>query len=344
MDKTLVNTFMHKSKTNSSQRPTMTKKINISLAMCLSFCLFTAANYADINTAKSLIQDGRLDSALVELNKEVSEKPDNAEARFLKGVALQALNRNDEAIEVYSALAQDFPELPEPYNNLAVLFAEKSEFDKAEDALRAAIKTNKSYSTAYENLGDIYAQRASIAYNDALNLSPANRDAVKVKLSMIDNILLPPEARNAMPAQIKNPVSTVSTAANTTTSTNPANSSAAFTTPTAEVRTAVLTWAEDWSSRNIEAYLSHYAPSFKASNGSSRKSWAKYRAQRLKAPSFVIVNISQLQSRTNSDGSVTTIFVQDYQSDGYKDTVKKTLELVNVQGTWKIQSELSKPL
>ncbi len=340
MDKTLVNTSMHKSKTNTSQRPTMTKKINSSLAMCLSFCLFTAANYADINTAKSLIQDGRLDSALVELNKEVSEKPDNAEARFLKGVALQALNRNDEAIEVYSALAQDFPELPEPYNNLAVLFAEKSEFDKAENALRAAIKTNKSYSTAYENLGDIYAQRASIAYNDALNLSPANRDAVKVKLSMIDNILLPPEARNAMPAQIKNPVSTVVS----TTPTNPANSSAVFSTPSAEVRTAVLTWAEDWSSRNIEAYLSHYALSFKASNGSSRKSWAKYRSQRLKAPSFVIVNISQLQSRTNSDGSVTAVFVQDYQSDGYKDTVKKTLELVNTQGTWKIQSELSKPL
>ena len=340
MDKSLVNTSMYKSKTHTSQRQTITKKINTFLAISLSYGLLTTAAFADVNTAKSLIQDGRLDAALVELNKEVSIKPDNAEARFLKGVALQALNRNDEAIEVYSDLAKDFPELPEPYNNLAVLFAEKSEFDKAEDALRAAIKTNKSYSTAYENLGDIYAQRASIAYNDALNLSPANRDAVKVKLSMIDNILLPPAARTVMPAQIKNPVQTVSTSANT----NPANSSAAFTTPTPEVRSAVLSWAEDWSSRNVEAYLSHYDSSFKPENGSSRKAWAKYRSQRLEAPSFVIVNISQMQSRVNSDGSVTATFAQDYQSDGYKDTVKKTLRMVNTQGTWQIQSETSKPL
>ena len=333
----LVNTTTHKTKTNASQRPTITKKINLFLAVSLSYCLLASANYADVNAAKSLIQNGRLDSALVELDNVISEKPDNAEARFLKGVALQALDRNDEAIEVYSGLAQDFPELPEPYNNLAVLFAEKSEFDKAEDALRAAIKTNKSYSTAYENLGDIYAQRASIAYNDALNLSPANRDAVKVKLSMIDNILLPPAARNSMTAQANNPVKTNPPA-------NVASSSAAFSTPPADVRTSVLTWAEDWSSRNVDAYLSHYASNFKPSNKSSRSAWAKYRSQRLEAPSFVIVNISQLQSRANSDGSVTAVFVQDYESDGYKDKVQKTLQLVNAQGTWKIQSEISKPL
>ena len=333
----LVNTTKHKTKTNSSQRPTITKKINLFLALSLSYCLIASANYADINSAKSLIQNGRLDSALIELDKVIYEKPDDAEARFLKGVALQALDRNDEAIEVYSGLAQDFPELPEPYNNLAVLFAEKSEFDKAEDALRAAIKTNKSYSTAYENLGDIYAQRASIAYNDALNLSPANRDAVKVKLSMIDNILLPPAARNTMTAQVNNPIKTNPPA-------NTANTSAAFSTPSENVRTAVLTWAEDWSSRNVDAYLSHYASNFKPSNKSSRSAWAKYRSQRLEAPSFVIVNISQLQSRTNSDGSVTAVFVQDYESDGYKDKVQKTLQLVNAQGTWKIQSEVSKPL
>ena len=341
MDKTLVNTNMPTIIKNNIHRPISTKKVNFFLAIGLICCLFTSVNYADINTAKSLFENGRIDSALIELDKIISEKPDSAEARFLKGVALQALDRNDEAIDVYTSLAKDFPELPEPYNNLAVLFAEKSEFDKAEDALRAAIKTNKSYATAYENLGDIYAQRASIAYNDALNLSPTNRNAVEVKLSMIDNILLPPAARTTLQAQVNNPVAATprSQVVNTE-----SNSSIPFSTPPSEVRSAVLTWAEDWSSRNVDAYINHYAASFRPANGSSRSAWAKYRAERLQAPSFVIVNISQLQSRTNSDGSVTAVFVQDYQSDGYKDTVKKTLELVNTQGSWKIQSEASTPL
>jgi len=330
---------MHKIKNHTTHRLANTLKVNFFLAFGLSCCLATTANLADINTAKSLFESGNIDSAIVELNTVIAAKPDNAEARFLKGVALQALDRNNEAIEVYSELAKDFPELPEPYNNLAVLFAEKNEFDKAEEALRAAIKTNKSYATAYENLGDIYAQRASIAYNDALNLSPANRNAVEIKLSMIDNILLPPSARKPMPTQVNNPVSNNNPPK---TLPKPVSSNEAYSTPPSEVRSAVLSWAEDWSSRDVDAYLSHYSDNFRPSNGSSRQAWAKYRTERLKAPSFVIVNISQLQSRNNSDGTVSAVFVQDYQSDGYKDTVRKTLQLVNTQGSWKIQSESSK--
>ena len=343
MDKNLVTISMPTIKNkNNIHRSTTPKKVNFFLAAVgLSCCLFTSANYADINTAKNMFQNGQIDSALIELDNVISAKPDSAEARFLKGVALQALDRNDEAIVVYTNLAKDFPELPEPYNNLAVLFAEKSEFDKAESALRAAIKTNKSYATAYENLGDIYAQRASIAYNDALNLAPTNRNAVEIKLSMIDNILLPPSARTTLQAQVNSLAEATPATQSVSSSTI---SSQPFSDPSPEVRTAVLSWAEDWSSRNIDAYLNHYAASFRPPNGSSRSAWAKYRSERLQAPSFVIVNISQLQNRTNSDGSVTAEFVQDYQSDGYKDTVKKTLVLVNTEGSWKIQSETSKPL
>ena len=341
MDKTLVTTSMHTIKTNNIHRSIGPKKVNFFLAVGLSCFLLTSVNYADINSAKNLFENGRIDSALVELDNVIYAKPDSAEARFLKGVALQALDRNDEAIEVYTNLAKDFPELPEPYNNLAVLFAEKSEFDKAEDALRAAIKTNKSYAIAYENLGDIYAQRASIAYTDALNFSPTNRNAVEVKLNMIDNILLPPAAREAYQAKLNNPAE--ATPASQPTSTQ-ASSAQPFSTPSTEVRTVVLTWAEDWSSRNIDAYIDHYTASFKPVNESSRRAWVKYRSERLEAPSFIIVNISQLQSRTNPDGTVTAEFLQDYQSDGYKDTVKKTLEFVNVEGSWKIQSETSTPL
>jgi len=305
--------------------------------------MLASISFADINDARRFIESGQIKQALAELDLLITSNPKNPEARFLKGVALQAANRHDDAIDIYTQLAKDFPELPEPYNNLAVLYAEKNEFDKAEDALRAAIKTNKSYATAYENLGDIYAQRASIAYNDALNLSPSNRNAVEVKLSMIDNILLPPASRKQIPSSDVATVSTSPsvTAAPTKTVVEPNRT---FGTPSNEVRTAVLSWAEAWSSRNVDDYLSYYANSFQPPNGTSRRAWAKYRGERLAKPSFIIVNISQLQSRSNADGTVTATFVQDYQSDGYRDKVQKTLILVNTLNNWKIQSEDSKPL
>ncbi|MBT8142882.1 MAG: tetratricopeptide repeat protein [Gammaproteobacteria bacterium] len=311
-----------------------------------SLYAFTA--HADLNRARAYLEQGRTQEAILELEGDISADPNNAEARFLKGVALQAMKRHDEAIEMYSGLVNDFPELPEPWNNLAVLWADKQEFDKAEDALRAAIKTNKSYATAHENLGDIYTQRASIAYSDALSLQPPNSSAVEIKLSMIDNILLPPEARRQVVAQQTpantRPVNTRpanTTPANTSRPVDTANTSAAN---NSAVRDAIVQWADAWSRRDVPGYLSYYANNFRPVGGASRTAWAKYRSERLKAPSFILVNVSDLRMSNNSDGSVSATFKQDYQSDGYKDKVIKTLRMVNTASGWKIVREQSKPL
>lgn len=320
-------------------------------------CLVASSTvYADLNRARAFLEQGRIQEAITELEADISVNPNDAETRFLKGVALQALQRNDEAIEVYSDLVNDFPELPEPWNNLAVLWADKQEFAKAEEALRAAIKTNKSYATAHENLGDIYAQRASIAYTDALTLDPVNRSAVEIKLSMIDNILLPPEDRRSIPLQAAGgstqvPTQTAPTrtaANNSSAGATPANSSSAGSAnPGADgtaIRNAVMGWADAWSNGNVSNYLSHYAETFRPVGGASRAAWAQYRTERLEAPDFIIVNISDLRISNRSDGSVDASFVQDYQSDGYQDVVRKTLRLINTPGGWKIQREQSQPL
>ncbi len=59
---------------------------------------------------------------------------------------------------MFTKLSEDYPELPEPYNNLAVLYAQQKQYDKARTALEMAIRTHPSYAIAYENLGDIYAK------------------------------------------------------------------------------------------------------------------------------------------------------------------------------------------
>ena len=65
--------------------------------------------------------------ALAELDKDVAAQPRNAQARFQRGVALAGLGRNDDAVVAFGQMTQDFPELPEPYINLAALYAERGE-------------------------------------------------------------------------------------------------------------------------------------------------------------------------------------------------------------------------
>ena len=88
---------------------------------------------------------------------------------------------------MFTGLTEDFPELPEPYNNLAVLYASQGNYDKAKSALELAIHTHPSYATAHENLGDIYAQLASRAYDRALQLDKTNTTA-QLKLAMVKDL------------------------------------------------------------------------------------------------------------------------------------------------------------
>jgi tetratricopeptide (TPR) repeat protein len=93
-----------------------------------------------------------------------------------------------EAIETYTQLTQEYPELAEPYNNLAVLYAQQNQYDKAREALEGAVRANPGYGTAYENLGDVYAKLASQSYAKAQQLEPSNASAAK-KLTLVRQLL-----------------------------------------------------------------------------------------------------------------------------------------------------------
>src|SRR5678816_1903658 len=126
---------------------------------------------------------------------------DNAKARFLKGVTLTEQGKTQEAIDTFLKLTQDYPNLPEPYNNLAVIYAGQGQYDKARAALEQSIRTHPSYATAYENLGDVYAKLASQAYDKALQLDKSNSGAQN-KLSLVRELVggpTPPVAAEKPP-------------------------------------------------------------------------------------------------------------------------------------------------
>jgi Flp pilus assembly protein TadD/ketosteroid isomerase-like protein len=154
------------------------------IALMFSAPVF-ADDAADVN---KLLRAGQFAEALNKTDAFLVKNPRDKQMRFLKGIILTEQNRNAEAITLFTKLTEDFPDLPEPYNNLAVLFASTGQYDKARTALDMAIRTNPTYATAHENLGDVYAKLASQAYDKALQLDSANSTA-KSKLTMVRTLV-----------------------------------------------------------------------------------------------------------------------------------------------------------
>jgi len=160
--------------------------VSLAVALLLAVCATTPANAQsdELQEANQLFKQGQLDRAMGRVNAYLAKYPKDARGRFLKGIILTEQNKSDDAIKVFRELTQEFPELPEPYNNLAVLYASQGQYDRARAALEMAIRTHPSYATAHENLGDIYAKMASQAYDKALQLDKSNTTA-QTKLNLI---------------------------------------------------------------------------------------------------------------------------------------------------------------
>ncbi|BEP60168.1 hypothetical protein GmRootV213_07220 [Variovorax sp. V213] len=185
---------------------------------------FAAAEHDEVDR---LMQAGKLDEAMSRADAFLKDKPKDPQMRFLKGVIQLDTGKRAEAIAAFTQLTQDAPELPEPYNNLAVIYASQNQFDKARSALESAIRTNPSYATAQENLGDVYARLASQAYSKALQLDQ-NNTAVQPKLAVIRTLFTPapvggksaavalaaaPAAKTAAPAAAPTPAPAAKTTA-----------------------------------------------------------------------------------------------------------------------------------
>lgn len=328
---------------------------------------------------RSLIAENKLGDALNATNEELEKDKDNVTLLFLKGLILTKLNRLDQAEKIFKQLTREHPELPEPYNNLAVIYAARGDFNKARDALQEAINTHPSYATAHENLGDIYAKMASQAYSQALQLDKENATA-KAKLSLINDLFsLPktapttvaatepaaapaaPVAAKAAPATAaeKPPLQEAAAPSQETVipaqqATAPSQQAPAAETASqpaasvnqedavAQVKQAINDWSKAWSDQDVNAYLSHYGKGFTPPDNETRKQWMKGRRKHLSAPSFIRVDISDLDVQLLGADHAQATFTQEYQSDTYSDRVTKLLLFAREGGDWRIVQEATK--
>ena len=322
-----------------SQTPLLARLPAIILGLLLSASVLFA-HAQTLPEVQRLMKQNQMPQALEKVDLYISTKPKDAQGLFLRGLILTEMGRSVDAIAVVTKLTEDYPELPEPYNNLAVLYAQQKQYDKARTALEMAIRTHPSYSIAHENLGDVYAKLASQAYSKALQLDAGNA-GVAPKLSLIRN-LFAADAKGAKPAAAPAvatpPVAAAKPAASAPAAAPAAQAPAATGNAESDVESAVAAWAKAWSSKNMSGYLGAYAGNFTPPGGQSRSEWEADRKARIMPRNRIDVDISELSVSVNGDRA-SAKFRQAYSSDSLSVTSRKTLDLVRSGNRWLIVRE-----
>ena len=332
---------------------------SIRMLTLVAACVFMPVHADESADVSQLLRTGKLDVAMTKAEAFLAAKPNDPQMRFLKGVIQRSSGKQAEAIATFTKLTEDYPELPEPYNNLAVLFAGQGQFDKARAALEMAIRTNPSYSTAHENLGDVYARLASQAYNKALQLDGANA-AVPPKLALIRELFSPGNkgqrpsvtvaaAASAAAAAAPKPVASTTAAA-------PAAQPVAATPPSAPAakpaaasadsaaeqaaQEAVLAWAKAWSAKDLASYLGAYSKEFTPPGKQSRAAWEEDRRKRIVGKSSISVKLDNLDVSISGNKAVAK-FRQHYHAGALSVSSRKTLHLLKTGDRWQITKESS---
>ena len=325
--------------------------------------LFSHAAFADeLKDIANLSDQGQQAAALERVNTYLAANPKDPQAMFMKGIILVESNKREDAIKTFTELTEKYPNLPEPYNNLAVLYADAGQYDKAKKALETAIKTHPSYATAHENLGDIYARMASEAYDKALQLDGGNARA-QSKLSMIKDLFgtgnkvavktvdnskadsAKPVKTGTMPIRPADKKADVMKAAEldkVATVTNATNTNDGQKNDgQKDVQEAIISWAKAWSAKDVDKYLASYGAGFKPAKNESRKVWEQTRRERVSKPANINVEVSNYKITMIDDNNAKASFKQTYKADGKPIRTDKTLILQKEGSNWYIEQEIA---
>ena len=137
-----------------------------------------------VRAIEQQFRNGDMGAALQRLELATAARPGDAGLRFLQGVLLSESGRTGEAVPVFERMTEDFPDQPEPYNNLAVIEAARGQLDRARSLLETALRLDPAYRTAHENLGDVFVRLAQRAY-EAATSGPSAEPALKTKLRLV---------------------------------------------------------------------------------------------------------------------------------------------------------------
>lgn len=311
----------------------------------------TDGPYSQIINAQ---KDGRYPEALSKVSDLLKQNENDVQALLLKGNINKLMGDTDSATVIFKTLISQYPQMPEAYNNLAVLYADQGNSALAIETLQQVFTTQSSYGTAYKNLRTLYNQMASSAYRDALDIrqQPKKKQS---QFALLNTVQM--NGQNSTAATTAPLVAAVTNAKADTEAQQRVNSAMAQS-KTAQVNTqpkpkmaqvgqeaaikaVIKDWSKAWAGRKIKDYFGFYHQEFVPPESMSRKRWEKYRGIRLSKPTYINIDIIGVAVKVKPDNTAAVIFEQHYRSNTYSDTVVKQLMLKKHKGKWLITKELS---
>ena len=146
---------------------------------------------------EKLIKARKFEDAVTQINTDLKKTPRNVQLRFVKARLQIEMRQFDQAKKTLIEITQQFPELPEPYNNLAALAANQGKWIEARDYLELALKLRPTYAIASANLGEIYIRLGAQAYEDAAKNASLNQRQYSNRAKALLDVLKPPAKRPA---------------------------------------------------------------------------------------------------------------------------------------------------
>ena len=151
---------------------------------------------------EKLVKAKKYPEAIELINGHLKKTPRNVQLRYVKARLQIEMRQWDLAKKTLIEITQQFPELPEPYNNLAALAANQGNWIEARDYLELALKLRPSYAIASANLGEVYIRLGASAYENAAKNTQLNQRQYSNRAKTLLDIVQPPK-KGAAPAPSK---------------------------------------------------------------------------------------------------------------------------------------------
>ena len=148
---------------------------------------------------EKLVKARQFPEAIKLIDTRLKSSPKNVQLRFLKARLQIEMRDLEQAKKTLIQITQQFPELPEPYNNLAAIAASQDKWIEARDYLELALKLRPSYAIASANLGELYVRLGAQAYEDAALSAQLNQRQYSNRAKALMNLIKQP---NKAPATI----------------------------------------------------------------------------------------------------------------------------------------------
>lgn len=250
---------------------------------------------------------------------------DASETTFYRAMLELRRDRLDAALSLFASIPSSSAYFFDARNNMGAIFVRQGKLDLAKATLEEALQTQPALAMLHRNLGNLRAHMASKRYAAALQMLETP-SAERLQLVLLTG----PLARASEPTP---PGATAEPVA-------PAAKEEAPTTATASAaQAALLAWRAAWEGKDLERYFGAYAQDYSPNDGKSRGAWLKDRQDRITSKGNIRIRLEEIEVQVLSTQHVRMRFRQHYDSDRFKSSSRKIMEMKWLDQQWRITLE-----